>query len=135
MDNNVFGIVGEMVRGGKVPTEVVNAHVARLGSNVGLTSGTLQEVSNKHLQELAGQAATQNSTAEFIQKYKEAAGGNCANLAPMMEILHGITANDVTRKYLESKAKESTKHDYHSLKERLLQQASKISFHLSLAYL
>ena len=120
MDSSVvYGAVGELVKGTKVPTEVVNAHVTRLQANMGLTSGTVQEVSNKHLQDLATKAAGQNATTEFITRYKEAAGQNCTNLASMMEILHGVCGNETTKKHLNSK---HSKHDYHSLKERLLQQ-------------
>ena len=80
----------------------------------------LTDVPSKHLQELA--ARSQNPS-DFVQKYREAAAANTSNLAPMMEILHSITTDPEAKRHLGGQGKEHLhKNDYHSLKERLLQQ-------------
>ncbi len=47
----------------------VNKHTRRLQDAAGLLSGTVQELSNRSLQELASSAA---KPAEFLEKYRDA---------------------------------------------------------------
>ena len=61
--------------------------------------------------------------ADFAQKYKEAKGADTSVLAPMMEILHGLTGDEVTRRHFSKDGGGGHKaNDYQGLKERLLQQ-------------
>ena len=62
--------------------------------------------------------------ADFAQKYKEAKGADTSVLAPMMEILHGLTGDEVTRRHFSKDAAGGghKANDYQGLKERLLQQ-------------
>ena len=82
-------------------------------------------------------ATRSSDSAEFISRYKEAAGSqNSVSLAPMLEILHGIACPDggsssveaatTTKRYLKAKsegmsrARSGTGTDMNALKEKLL---------------
>jgi hypothetical protein len=67
-------------------------------------------------------AAFSTSPADFISKYKEASGENCRNLAPMLEVLHGIASQETTKKFLASKVVLHESGGIKALKEKLLQQ-------------
>ena len=78
------------------------------------------------LQELSKRGSKEN----FSKSYDEACKLNTGNLAPMMEILHGITSNEDTLKYLNSKSltADNVPTDLSSLKEKLLQQVGSKAF-------
>jgi hypothetical protein len=66
-----------------------------------------------------------------LKSYEEAYKVNTGNLAPMLEILHGITGNEDTVNYLNSKsltADSNVPTDLSSLKEKLLQQVGSKAF-------
>lgn len=123
----MFGIVHELTKNSNVPTDIVNNHITQLRSLVGRKSGTLQEVPQKKLKDLAKKSG---NAPDFMKQFEEACKVSGGNLAPMLEVLHGITENDNTIKYLAQKPKspsESTS-DYQSLKEKLLQQVGSKAF-------
>jgi hypothetical protein len=41
---------------------------------------------------------------EFKARFSEAQKENCHNLAPMLEVLHGIANDETTKRYLAAKA-------------------------------
>jgi hypothetical protein len=57
-----------------------------------------------------------------VERFKSAQEDNCHNLAPMMEVLHGIASNEATKKYLAAKAIQQEPGGFQALKEKLLQQ-------------
>ena len=77
-------------------------------------------------QELAKRGSKEN----FLKSYEDAKKGNTGNLAPMLEILHGITSNEDTVNYLNSKSlpSDNIPTDLSSLKEKLLQQVGTKAF-------
>ena len=66
----------------------------------------------------------------FAKSFEEASRLNGGNLAPMMDILHGIVSSPTTVKYLNLKSSENSPpaSDYQSLKEKLLQQVGSKAF-------
>jgi hypothetical protein len=62
------------------------------------------------------------NSQDFTNKYKDAALENCQNLAPMLELLHGIASQEMTKKYLASKVIQQEAGGFQALKEKLLQQ-------------
>ena len=114
--NSVFGIVNELKINTDVPTEILQNHITELKSLVGKKSGSVQEIPTKKLKELE-KKAEKNKNSDFSKHYNEASAMNSGNLAPMMDILHGITKNQNTVQYLAQKASKlsaTTTHTMHS---------------------
>ena len=63
---------------------------------------------------------TKKGNKDFAKAYEEATKSNSGNLAPMLEILHGITEKDTTMQYLNQ---ISTPTNYQELREKLLQHS------------
>ena len=53
MSDEVFRLVGELCRHSRLPTDQLSTHLTKLTTSVGKTSGTIQDVPAKHLQDLA----------------------------------------------------------------------------------
>ena len=97
----------------------MSTFIAKLQSQVGLKCGTVHEVSTNHLQELA---MLSSNPDEFKNRYAVALDANCHNLAPMMEILHGIATNETTKRYLATKAVQQDSGGIQALKDKLLKE-------------
>lgn len=127
--SGVLGIVHDLAKDAKVSPELMNKHIGKLQESVGLLSGSMQDLSNKKLQDLSSQS---QNPADFVAKFKEASSQGVSNLVPMMEILHGICRDDKTKAFY-SKAKRpppmtsSNDSSYRALKEKLLQQVGPLS--------
>ena len=63
-----------------------------------------------------------SNSQDFMNKFKDAASENCQNLAPMLQLLHGIASQETTKKYLASKVIQQEAGGFQALKEKLLQQ-------------
>ena len=77
-----------------------------------------------HFQALVG---ISSNPKEFEARYAEALNENCHNLAPMLEVLHGIASNETTKKHLAAKAAKAAQQDsggIQALKDKLLKQVS-----------
>ena len=97
----VLGIVHELTMNTSVPTELKQNHITELNSMVGKKSGSFQEIPPKKLRELEKNS---EKNSDFSKHYKEASAMDSGNLAPMLDILHGITKNQNTVQYLAQKA-------------------------------
>ena len=74
-----------------------------------------------HFQALVG---ISSNPKEFEARYAEALNENCHNLAPMLEVLHGIASNETTKKHLAAKAAQQDSGGIQALKDKLLKQVS-----------
>ncbi len=126
--SGVLGIVDDLTRQTGMPADVVNRHVSKLQASVGLQSGAVLELTPRNLQEAASMST---KPREFVDKYKAAAAQSTQNLAPMVEVLHGICLDSETRAHFSSAAGRDRSGisiggggltDFQALKEKLLQQ-------------
>ncbi len=130
MDGGVFGIVHELTKNANVPADIVNNHITQLQSQVGRKSGTIQDLSQKRLADLAKRSGNKQ---DFLKSYEDASDINSGNLAPMLEVLHGVTEDENTVKFLAGRARAAEGSggggsDFQSLKNKLLQQVGSKAF-------